>query len=274
MYPNKTRLGVEYGGGSVMKTVVLTDRRKAPRFGLGPTSQVSLQYTNTDKWKEDQCVLNGFGMDGLGVQSSTAIAAGAQVNVKLSSEMFPRTLLLMGEVIWSKKLAEEAGKARPNSYALGVRFLEVPKEDRDILQEALTSSFVKDTALVDRRLDERRRAPVDFARRKVDRRTREFLHEVTLFLGETNAVGNAYFARHFYWQGAIREAFLCHILNYDVESFLKTGVKMFTVEASCQYKNQAMPFETISLRMGVGEVTGVRIELLFRFLNKTTGILV
>src|SRR5436189_1700927 len=83
----------------------------------------------------------------------------------------------------------------------------------------------------ERRGPDRRNYDVDFDRRCFDRRDRAFVFQKTVYLSDTNAFGNTYFAKYFEWQGMVRESFFKRCLVSDYKAFIASGIKLITAEA-------------------------------------------
>ena len=124
-----------------------------------------------------------------------------------------------------------------------------------------------------KRAAERRTSQIEFDRRCFDRRDRAFLFNKTVFLSDTNAFGNTYFAKYFEWQGMARESFFERFLvplEYQ-EAFLKSGIKMITVEAEHKYLSETRFTDRIEIRLKLGKVRHASAELLFTFTNRRSG---
>ncbi len=117
---------------------------------------------------------------------------------------------------------------------------------------------------------DRRTNTISFDRRQFNRREKEFLFRKTVFLTDTNATGNTYFANYFDWQGMIREDFVRYIMP-DYKAFFETGIKLITLEASMRYYYESMLFDDILIKMKIGELKKTSVELLFTFINDKTG---
>ncbi|SRR5258706_4862832 len=127
-----------------------------------------------------------------------------------------------------------------------------------------------------KRKKDRRGAQVEFDRRCFDRRDRAFLFNKTVFLSDTNAFGNTYFAKYFEWQGMARESFFERFLvpmQYQ-EAFIKSGIKMITVEAEHKYLAETRFTDRIEIRLKLGKVRRASAELLFVFTNRRNGKIV
>jgi enediyne biosynthesis thioesterase len=81
---------------------------------------------------------------------------------------------------------------------------------------------------------------------------------------ETNLVGNVYYVNHLRWQGRCREMFLRENAPEILEE-LKRGLALATVRCSCDYLAELEAFDTVVLRMRLGEVVQNRLTLLFEY---------
>ena len=120
----------------------------------------------------------------------------------------------------------------------------------------------------------RRTQDVDFDRRCFDRRDGAFVFEKTVYLSDTNAFGNTYFAKYFEWQGMAREAFVKRCLVPDFKQLVMSGVKLITAEAYHKYKHETVVYDRVLIRLKVGPRRRSTVELLFTFVDKTTGRLI
>jgi enediyne core biosynthesis thioesterase len=83
---------------------------------------------------------------------------------------------------------------------------------------------------------------------------------------ETNLVGNAYYARYVGWQGRCREMFLRQVCP-EVLADLQSGLKMFTLNVSCEYLTEVTAFDEIVLRLSLEELTRTQIAFAFDYLH-------
>ena len=81
---------------------------------------------------------------------------------------------------------------------------------------------------------------------------------------ETNLVGNVYYVNHLRWQGRCREMFLRdHAPEMLAE--LSRGLALATVRCSCEYLAELEAFDSIVVRMRLGDVAQNRLTLLFEY---------
>jgi enediyne core biosynthesis thioesterase len=97
-----------------------------------------------------------------------------------------------------------------------------------------------------------------------------FEHRHVVGFEETNLVGNVYYVNHLRWQGRCREMFLHHHAP-EILDDLKQGLALATVRCSCDYFAELEAFDTIVLRMRLGEVVQNRITLLFDYIREKEG---
>ena len=126
----------------------------------------------------------------------------------------------------------------------------------------------------ERRQSDRRTVAMDLDRRSYDRRKRCFLFRKTVYLSDTNAFGNTYFAKYFEWQGMAREAFLAKHLVPDATVLMTSGVKLITAEASHVYKNETLVYDHVLIEVRAGAPKHASVELLFTFKNEKSGKLI
>jgi len=126
----------------------------------------------------------------------------------------------------------------------------------------------------EKRTADRRQSEVEFDRRCFDRRDGSFVFEKTVYLSDTNAFGNTYFAKYFEWQGMAREAFVKRCLVPDFKQLVATGIKLITAEAYHKYKHETVVYDRVLIKLRVGPRRRSTVELLFTFTDKVTGQLV
>lgn len=117
------------------------------------------------------------------------------------------------------------------------------------------------------RKKDRRINSISYNRRKINRREKEFLFHKTVYLSDTNAMGNTYFARYFEWQGSSREDFFKFLMpNYT--EFLSSGIKLITLEAHNKYLYESRLYDEVLIKLTLGKVTQTSVELIFTFINE------
>ncbi len=101
---------------------------------------------------------------------------------------------------------------------------------------------------------------------------KSFVYERTLYLPDTNAEGNAYFARYFDWQGETREAYLKQgITKEEYKTLLKTKTRLVTVKAFMEFHRSLGLFDEIRIRMTTRNIRHASLEMVFTIFNKMTG---
>jgi acyl-CoA thioesterase FadM len=90
-----------------------------------------------------------------------------------------------------------------------------------------------------------------------------FHHSIDVYLKDSNATGNIYFARHFEWQGICRERWFFECISADMLQSL--GV-FITKEAQQQYVCETFAFQKIECEVNTFAVKQCSFSLAFRFL--------
>lgn len=98
----------------------------------------------------------------------------------------------------------------------------------------------------------------------------DFEHLVTF--SNTNSYGNVYFSKYIDLQGTIREKFLFDNFPEIIEE-LKFGNFFITEYVHIDYKNEAVLFDIILIRMTIMDLSRTRIEFSFDYYNKATNLL-
>jgi enediyne biosynthesis thioesterase len=95
----------------------------------------------------------------------------------------------------------------------------------------------------------------------------ELHHVVTL--DETNSTGNVYFANFFSWQGWCRERFLCEHAPGVLLALRTNLLRLVTTKASCEYFSDLWPFDDLTIRMHLDDVTPTRLSAWYEYWRKT-----
>jgi enediyne biosynthesis thioesterase len=82
---------------------------------------------------------------------------------------------------------------------------------------------------------------------------------------ETNLVGNVYYVNYLRWQGRCREMFL-HDRAPEVLAELNDGLKLFTLQVSCEFVAELTAFDDVAIEMSLAELTQTQLELSFEYL--------
>lgn len=96
-----------------------------------------------------------------------------------------------------------------------------------------------------------------------------FLFSKTVFLCDTNAEGNVYFASYFEWQGMAREDYFRHAVPDHME-IMKSGTKLVTVNAWLKYEHETCLFDEILIKVQTLALEKMLMELGFTYINKRT----
>jgi enediyne biosynthesis thioesterase len=89
-------------------------------------------------------------------------------------------------------------------------------------------------------------------------------HLVTF--GDTNVVGNVYFANYFRWMGECREAIMA--LYYpEFEEDLRRGFGLITEFAHIDYHQEARLFDSVVVRLTITSLSRTRVEFAFEFIR-------
>jgi len=89
-----------------------------------------------------------------------------------------------------------------------------------------------------------------------------FRHTMSIYLKDSNAYGNTYFARYFEWQGICRERWFFECIARDM--LQKEGV-FITKRAEQDYLQETFPFQEIECEMNAYNVKKCSFWLEFRF---------
>ncbi|MET0131952.1 MAG: acyl-CoA thioesterase [Kibdelosporangium sp.] len=92
----------------------------------------------------------------------------------------------------------------------------------------------------------------------------EWRHVVSF--GETNLVGNVYYAHYLNWQGRCREMFLRDTCP-EILDDLRSGLKLFTLKVECEYLGEISAFDEIVLRLRSQEMTQTQLAFTFDYLT-------
>ncbi|MFA9215814.1 MAG: acyl-CoA thioesterase [Sphingomonadaceae bacterium] len=93
-----------------------------------------------------------------------------------------------------------------------------------------------------------------------------FHHTLTIYLKDSNAYGNTYFARYFEWQGICREKWFVDCIAPDL--LQQQGV-FITRHAQQDYLQETFPFQQIRCEMNTYDVRKCSFWLEFRFYEGT-----
>jgi acyl-CoA thioesterase FadM len=91
-----------------------------------------------------------------------------------------------------------------------------------------------------------------------------FTHSLTIYLKDSNAYGNTYFARYFEWQGICREKWFFECISRDM---LQNDGVFITKHAEQEYLQETFPFQEICCELNAYDVKKCSFWLEFRFYN-------
>ena len=100
---------------------------------------------------------------------------------------------------------------------------------------------------------------------------RYFSIEKTVFLKDTNLMGNTYFANYIIWQGEAREACLMTHPNFAEEMQKNQHIKMITHSLYHRFVQETTFGDIIEIKITTREIKHCSFVLMFRYYNKKTG---
>lgn len=89
-----------------------------------------------------------------------------------------------------------------------------------------------------------------------------FRHSIDIYLKDSNATGNIYFARYFEWQGICRERWFFECISADMLAPL--GV-FITKDAQQKYIHETFAFQKVECEVSTTAVKQCSFSLLFQF---------
>jgi len=92
-----------------------------------------------------------------------------------------------------------------------------------------------------------------------------FHHKISIFLKDSNAYGNTYFARYFEWQGICREKWFYECISRDM---LQAEGVFITKRAENDYLQETFPFQEVSCEVNTYDVRKCSFWLEFRFYSE------
>ena len=90
-----------------------------------------------------------------------------------------------------------------------------------------------------------------------------FKHTIDIYLKDSNAYANTYFARYFEWQGICRERWFFQCISPDM---LQAQGVFVTKRAHQEYVQETFPFQSVDCRLNTFDVKQCSFHLLFEFL--------
>ncbi|MGC4394894.1 acyl-CoA thioesterase [Hydrogenophaga sp. T2] len=94
------------------------------------------------------------------------------------------------------------------------------------------------------------------------RAIKTFLHSIDIYLKDSNAYANTYFARYFEWQGICRERWLHESVSAEARRSL--GV-FITKRAHLEYVHETFPFQRVDCELNSFDVRQCSFYIEFRF---------
>ncbi|KAB0639921.1 4-hydroxybenzoyl-CoA thioesterase [Burkholderia stagnalis] len=89
-----------------------------------------------------------------------------------------------------------------------------------------------------------------------------FHHVIDIYLKDSNAFMNTYFARYFEWQGVTRERWFHECIH---DNLLAAGGSFVTKRAHQEYIQETFPFQRVDCYLNTWQVRQCSAYLLFRF---------
>ncbi|WP_354683528.1 acyl-CoA thioesterase [Cupriavidus necator] len=89
-----------------------------------------------------------------------------------------------------------------------------------------------------------------------------FHHAIDIYLKDSNAFMNTYFARYFEWQGICRERWFHECIH---DNLLAAGGVFVTKRAHQEYVEETFPFQRVDCYLNTFQVRQCSAYLLFRF---------
>ncbi|TKC91111.1 acyl-CoA thioesterase [Trinickia terrae] len=89
-----------------------------------------------------------------------------------------------------------------------------------------------------------------------------FHHVIDIYLKDSNAFMNTYFARYFEWQGVCRERWFHECIHNNL---LAAGGTFVTKRAHQEYVRETFPFQRVDCYLNTFQVRQCSAYLLFRF---------
>src|SRR5215469_6876891 len=83
---------------------------------------------------------------------------------------------------------------------------------------------------------------------------------------ETNLVGNVYYVNYMRWQGQCREMFLLEHAPNVLDDLLG-NLRLFTLSTDCEFLGELAPFDELSVRMRVTDLTQSQIGFAFDYVR-------
>jgi enediyne core biosynthesis thioesterase len=94
--------------------------------------------------------------------------------------------------------------------------------------------------------------------------TRAYSYRHVVCFEDTNKVGNVYYANFVAWQGRVRELFLRQYAPRILQD-LDEGLLLATLNVSCDYFHELLPFDEVLIELRLGALTATRMTLQFEY---------
>lgn len=187
---------------------------------------------------------------------------GDKINLSLQLSSPYSLIDIKGWLVWRQDLGRELPS--PYKYRYGFKFLFESPETALLLNNYI-QNMSKVRSYIDRRETERRRHLIQ-AKRRFDRRTKEFYFEKTVYLSETNSFGNVYFSRYLDWTGMALETFFYEMIPL-LKELKKEGMDLTTIKLTMDYKHQAQLFDELLVIVKINRVRNKFLEVYFKLVN-------
>jgi enediyne biosynthesis thioesterase len=92
--------------------------------------------------------------------------------------------------------------------------------------------------------------------------TKTFKNSIDIYLKDSNATGNVYFARYFEWQGICREKWFFECIAADM---LQTIGVFITKEAQQSFMHETYAFQKVECEVNTYAIRQCSFSLLFKF---------
>jgi YbgC/YbaW family acyl-CoA thioester hydrolase len=225
--------------------------------------RIPVQYVCQDQGNTKGATLSkDISRDGLGLILTECLPVGAPLTLDLKLSESPSSTMAQGEVAWQYEL-QNSGGIHTTRFATGLHFTEISQDARTQIEHLVLDSLKQrsedDNATISSLLE-----------RKSTLTQRQFTFPKRVFLKDTNAEGNVYFAHFFEWQGEAREEFFRQHVP-DHAQLLQSGIQLITVNAWITFKRFAYLFEEILIDVKTAHLKKFSLELVFTFIHKATG---
>lgn len=224
---------------SLVAVLEKRDQRSAPRRILHLPVTYSTMENRSSSYSLD------FSASGIRLVSRKHQQPGSSVQLEVGGGGIRSPLKISGRVVDSRAFSYSGAKL----HRLGI----VLEHEDHLKQE--TSSFLNSVSNLDDTT-----FPDSLVTGGLGRVLLSF--RKTIYLQETNLMGNVYFANYFAWQGAAREEFMRHLLSPEMGL---SEYKMVTTFAAIKFLRELTLFDEILIHVYLSRADRFRMELLFHF---------